>query len=149
MPPSLRPKNSLFSYQHSHTHCEDNQWTLKISGVSDLESTVTLELRTFTQCWSYYFSPEQCSDRENRTYCILALGRLEKVLLQSSTNITNWEDRLQYEPFCNAYFQELEPRHDLFCYYKKLIQASQFSDFLSNDSPCIPHIQLIGILPTR
>ena len=56
------------------------------------------------------------------------MGRLEKVLLQSSTDITNWEDRLQYEPFCKAYFQEQEPRHDIFRYYKKLIQASQFSD---------------------
>jgi len=24
MPPSLRPKNSIFSYWHSHTHCENN-----------------------------------------------------------------------------------------------------------------------------
>ena len=55
------------------------------------------------------------------------MGRLEKTLLQSSTDITNWEDRLQYEPFCKAYFQELDPRHDVLQYYKELIQASQFS----------------------
>jgi len=27
MPPSLRPKNSIFSYWRTHTHCENNQWT--------------------------------------------------------------------------------------------------------------------------
>ena len=59
------------------------------------------------------------------------MGRLEKVSLQSSADITNWEDRLQYEPFCKAYFQELEPRHDIFRYYKKLIQACQISDFFN------------------
>ena len=56
------------------------------------------------------------------------MGRLEKVLLQSSTDITNWEDQLQYVPFCKAYFQELEPRYDIFRYYQKFIQASRFSD---------------------
>jgi len=131
MPSSLRPKNSIFSYWHSHTHCENNQWTERISGGRDLESTVTLEPRTPAQCWPYYFSPEQCSDRENHTYCTPTLGRLEKTLLQSSTDITNWEDRLQYEPFCKAYFQELEPRHDIFRYYRKLIQASQFADLFN------------------
>ena len=79
----------------------------------DLESTVTLEPRTSTQCWPYYFGPEQCSDRENHTYCTPTLGRLEKTLLQWSTDTMNWEDRLQYESFCKAYFQELEPRHDI------------------------------------
>jgi len=43
-------------------------------------------------------------------------------------NVTNWEGRLQYEPFCKAYFQELEPQHDIFRYYKKLFQTGQFSD---------------------
>jgi len=113
MPPSLRPKNSIFSYWQSHTRCENNQWTLRASDGRDLESTVTLEPRTSTQCWPYYFGPEQCSDRENHTYCTPTLGRLEKTLLQSSTDTTNWEDRLQYESFCKAYFQELEPRHDI------------------------------------
>ena len=59
------------------------------------------------------------------------MGRLEKTLLESSTDITNWEERLQYEPFCKAYFQELEPRHNIFRYYQKLIQASQFSDIFN------------------
>jgi len=59
-----------------------------------LKRTVTLEPRTSTQCWPYYHSPEQCSDRENHTYCIPTLGRLENALLQSTTNVTNWEDRL-------------------------------------------------------
>ena len=131
MPPSLQPKNSIFSYWHSHTHCENNQWILGISGGRDLQSTVTLEPRTSTQCWPYYFGPEQCSDRENHTYCAATLGRLEKTLLESSTDITNWEERLQYEPFCKAYFQELEPRHNIFRYYQKLIQASQFSDIFN------------------
>jgi len=81
MPPSLRPKNYIFSYWHSHTHCEDNQWTLRISGGRDLESTVTFELRTSTQCWPYYFGLEQCSDKENNTYCTPNLGRLEKNLI--------------------------------------------------------------------
>ena len=72
------------------------------------------------------------------------------MLLQSSTGITNWEDRLQYEPFCKAYFQELEPRHDIFRYYTKLIQASQFSDLFNIKwFPYIPHICLIGTLPIR
>ena len=53
------------------------------------------------------------------------------MLLQSSTDITNWEDRLQYESFCKAYFQALEPQHDIFRYYKRLIQASQISDLLN------------------
>jgi len=87
-----------------------------------------LEPRTSTQCWPCYISPEQCSDRENHTYCTPTLSRLKKTLLQSSTKITNWEDRLQYEPVCKAYFQELEPRHDILRYYRKLIQAGQFSD---------------------
>ena len=113
MPPSLRPKNSIFSYWQSHARCENNQSTLRASDGRDLESTVTLEPRTSTQCWPYYFGPEQCSDRENHTYCTPTLGRLEKTLLQSSTDTTNWEDRLQYESFCKAYFQELEPRHDI------------------------------------
>ena len=59
------------------------------------------------------------------------MGRLEKTLLQSPTEVTNWEDRLQYEPFCKAYFQELEPQHDILRYYRKLIQASQFSDLFN------------------
>jgi len=59
------------------------------------------------------------------------LRRLEKILLQSSTNVTNWEDHLQYEPFCKAYFQELEPRHDISRYYQKLIQGSRFSDLFN------------------
>ena len=59
------------------------------------------------------------------------MSRLEKTSLQSSTNFTNWEERLQYEPFCKAYFQELEPRHDIFRYYQKLIQASQFFDLFN------------------
>jgi len=109
MPPSLRAKNSIFSYWRSHTHCEKYQRTLRGSGGRDLESTVTLESRTSTQCWPYYLIPEQCSDRENHTYCTPTLGRLEKTLLQLSTDITNWEDRLQYETFCKAYFQEFEP----------------------------------------
>ena len=95
------------------------------------ESTVTLEPRSSTQCWPYHTSPSQCSDHENPTYCTPTLGRLEKKLLQSSTDITNWEDQLQYEPFCKAYFQELEPRHDIFRYYKKLIQICQISDFFN------------------
>ena len=86
-----------------------------------------LEPRSPTQCWPYHTSPTQCSDHENHTYCTPTLGGLEKVLLQSSTDITNWEDQLQYEPFCKAYFQELEPRLDIFRFYIKLIQASQFS----------------------
>jgi len=67
------------------------------------------------------------SDGENHTYCTPTLGRLKKTLLQSFTKVTNWEDRLQYEPFCKAYFQDLEPRYDILRYYRKLIQASQFS----------------------
>jgi len=128
MPPSPQPKNSLFSYWGSHTHCENNQWTLRAFGGHDLESTVTLEPRTSTQRWPYYSSLAECSDHENHTYCTSTLGRLENVLLQSSTNITNWEDRLQCKTFCKAYFQALEPRHDIFRYYQKLIQSSQFSD---------------------
>jgi len=131
IPPSLRPKNSIFSYWGSHTHCENNQWTLWGTGGRDLGSIVTLEPRTSTQCWSYHTSLTQCSDHENHTYCTPTLGRLEKVLLQPSTNITNWEDRLQYETFCKAYFQELEPRHDISQYYQKLIQSSQFSELLN------------------
>jgi len=131
MPPSLRSKNSILSYWRLHTHCENNQWTLRGSGGRDLESTVTLEPRTSTQCWPYYLSSEQCSDRENHTYCTPALGRLEKTLLQSSTKVTNWEDRLQYEPFCKAYFQELEPRHDILRYHRKLIQESQYSEMFN------------------
>jgi len=131
MPPSLRPKNSIFSYWHSHTPSENNQWTIRISGGRDLKSTVTLDPRTSTQCWPYYLGPEQCSDRENHTYCTPMLDRLEKTLLQSPTNVTNWEDRLQYEPFCKPYFQKLERRHDISRYYKKLVQVSQSSD-LSN-----------------
>ena len=131
MPPSLRPKNSIFSYWHSHTHCENNQWTLRASNGRNLESTVTLEPRTSTQCWPYHTSPVQCSDHENHTYCTPTLGRLEKTLLQSSTDITNWEDWLQYEPFYKAYFQELEPPYDIFRYYKKLIQACQIADFFN------------------
>ena len=50
MPPSLRPRNPMFSYWHSHIHCESNQWTTRITGGRDLESTVTLEPRTSTQC---------------------------------------------------------------------------------------------------
>jgi len=131
MPPSLRPKNSIFSYWRSHTYCENNQWTLRASNGRNLKSTVTLEPRTSTQCWPYHTSPAQCSDYENHTYCTPTLGRLEKVLLQSSTNVTNWEDRLQYEPFCKAFFQELEPRHDIFQYYKKLVQTGQFSELFN------------------
>jgi len=82
------------------------------SRINNLESTVTLEPRTSTQCWTYHHSPAQCSVHENHTYCTPTLGRLEKVLSQSPTNDTNWEDRLQYESFCKAYSQELEPRHD-------------------------------------
>jgi len=130
MSPSLRPRNSIFSYWHSHTHCESNQWT-RITGGRDLESTVTLAPRTPTQCWPYHTSPAQCSAHENHTYCTPTLGRLEKVLLQSSTDITNWEDHLQYEPFCKAYFQELEPRHHIFRYYKKRIKPCQISDFFN------------------
>jgi len=126
MPPSLRPKTSIFSYWQSHTHCENNQWNLRASNGRNLESTIILEPRTSTQCWPYHISPAQCSHHENHTYCTPTLGRLEKTLLQSSTDITNWEDHLQYEPFCKAYLQELEPRHDIFRYYKKLIQASNF-----------------------
>jgi len=70
--------------------------------------------------------PAQCSDQENQTYCTPTLGRLEKILLQSSTNVTNWEDSLQYEPFWKAYFQELEPQHDISRYYQKLVQVGQF-----------------------
>ena len=92
-----------------------------------MESTVTLARRTSTQCWPYHTSPEQCSDKENHTYCTPTFGRLENTLLQSSTNVTNWEDRLGYEPFCKAYLQELEHRHDLSQYYQKLVQAGQFS----------------------
>ena len=96
-----------------------------------MESTVTLEPTTSIQCWPYHISPEQCSDHENQTYCTPTLGRSQTTLLQSSTDITNWEDRLQYEPFYKAYFQELEPRHDVLRYYKKLIQASQSSDLFN------------------
>jgi len=131
MPPSLRLKNSRFSYWRSHTHCENNQWTLRASNRSNLESTVTLEPRTSTQCWPYHISPAQCSDHENHTYCTPTLGRLEKVLLQLPTDITNWEDRLQYESFCKAYLQELEPQHDIFRYYKKLVQTGQFSQLFN------------------
>jgi len=35
MPPSLRPTNSVFSCWHSHTHCENNQWTIRVSGGRD------------------------------------------------------------------------------------------------------------------
>jgi len=56
---------------------------------------------------------------------------MEKMLLQSSTNVTNWEDRLQYEPFCKAYSQELEPRYDVFRYYKKMFQTGQFSELFN------------------
>ena len=147
MPPSLWPQNSVFSYWQSHTHCENNQWTLRGSGGRDLESTVTLEPRTSTQCWPYHISPARCSDQ---AYCTPTLGRLEKVFLQSSTDIANWEDRLQYEPFCKAYFQELEPRHDISRYYQKLIQASQFSDLFNIKwFFFIPCIQLKGLLSTR
>jgi len=131
MRPSLRPQNSVFSYWQSHTHCENNQWTLRASNGRNLESTITLEPRTSTQCWPYHIIPAQCSDHENQTYCTPTLGRLKKVFSQSSTDITNWEAHLQYEPFRKAYFQKLEPRHDIFRYYKKLIQASQFSDLFS------------------
>jgi len=67
MPPSLRPKNSMFSYGYSHTHCENNQWTLGISDGSNQKSIVTLEPRTATQCWTYHQSPAQCSYHENHT----------------------------------------------------------------------------------
>ena len=43
-----------------------------------MKSTVTLEPRTSTQCWPYYFGPEQGSGRENHTYCTPTLGRLKK-----------------------------------------------------------------------
>jgi len=69
MPQSLRPKNSIFSYWHSHTHCENNQWAIRILEGRDLKSTITLEPRISTQCWLYYNSPQQCSERENHTYC--------------------------------------------------------------------------------
>jgi len=131
MPPSLRLQISVFTYWQSHAHCENNQWTLRASNGRDLESTVTLEPRTSTQCWPCHTSPAHCSDHENHTYYTPSLGRLENALLQSSTDITNWEDRLQYEPFCKAYFQELEPLHDIFRYYKKLIQACQISEFFN------------------
>ena len=52
-------------------------------------------------------------------------------MLQPFTNITNWEDRLQYEPFFKAHLQELEPRHDISRYYQRLIQSSQFSDIFN------------------
>ena len=45
-----------------------------------------------------------------------------------STNVTDWEDRLRYEPFCKAYLQELEHRHDLPRYYQKLVQTGPCSD---------------------
>ena len=93
-----------------------------------MENTITLKPRTSTQCWSYHSSPAQCSDHEDHTYCTPTLGRVENVLLQSSTNVTNWEDRVQYEPFCKAYFQEFEPGHDISRYYKKLVQTGQFSE---------------------
>ena len=76
-------------------------------------------------------SPSQCSDHENHTWCTPTLGRLEKVLSQASTNITTWEDRLQHEPFCKAYSQELEPRHDIFRYYKRLVQTGQFFELFN------------------
>jgi len=47
MPPSLRPKNSIFSHWRSHTHCENNQWTLRGSGGRHLESTVTFRTKDF------------------------------------------------------------------------------------------------------
>ena len=97
----------------------------------DLESTVTLEPRTSTQCWPCHTSPAQCSEHDNYTYCTPTLGRLEKVLLQSSTNVKGWEDLLQYESFCKAYFQELEPKQNIFRYYQKLIQASQFANLFN------------------
>jgi len=78
MPPSLRPQNSPFSYWQSYTHCENNQWTLRASNGRDIESTVTLEPRTSTQCWKYHTSPAQCADHENHIYCAPTLGRLEK-----------------------------------------------------------------------
>ena len=53
------------------------------------------------------------------------------MLLQSSINVTNWKDRLQYQPFCKAYLQGLEPRHDIFRYYKKLVQTGKFSELFN------------------
>jgi len=55
------------------------------------------------------------------------LGRLEKTLLQLSTNITNWEDRLQYELFCKTYFPNMEPRRDIFRGYNELVQIRPLS----------------------
>jgi len=131
MPPSLRPRNSIFSYWGPHTHCENNQWTMRASNRRNLESTVTLEPKSSTQCWTHHTSPAQCSDHENHTYCTPTLGRLEKISLQSSTNVMNWEDRLQYEPFCKAYFQELEPKHNISRYYQKLVHTGQFSELFN------------------
>jgi len=126
MPPSLRPKNSIFSHWHKHTYCENNQWIERDPHGCNLECTVTFEPSISTQCWTYHTSPSQCSEHENRTYCTPTLGRVEKTLIKSSTNVTNWEDRLQYEPFCKAYLQGLETRHDIFRYYQKLVQKGQF-----------------------
>jgi len=150
MSPSLRPQNSVFSYWQSHTHCENNQWTLRASNGRNLESTITLEPRTSTQCWPYHISPAQCSDHENQTYCTPTLGRLEKVLSQSSTDITNWEAHLQYEPFCKAYFQKLEPDMTYFDIIRSLFRQANFlTSSVTNGSLCIQHIQLMGILPIR
>jgi len=131
MPPSLRPKYSIFTYWQSHTHCENNQWTLRASNGRNWKSIVILEPRTSTQCWPYLISLAPCSDHENHTYCPPTLGRLEKVLSQPSMHITNWEAHLQYEPFCKAYLQELEPRYVVFRYYTQLIQASQVSNLFN------------------
>ena len=131
MLPSLRPKNSIFSYWHSHTHCENKQGKERTSLGRNLENIATLEPRTSTQYWTYHTNPTQCSDHENYTYCTPTLGSLGKILLQPSSNITNWEDRLQYGPFDKAYHQELESRHDIFRHYKKLVQTGQFSELFN------------------
>ena len=81
MPPSLRPKNSTFSYWRSHTHCENNQWTLRAFNGLNLESTVGLEPRSSTQCWTYHTSPAQCSDHENHTCCTPTLGKYCKNII--------------------------------------------------------------------
>ena len=75
MPPSLRPKNSIFAYWRSHTNCENNRLTLP---GADLESIVILEPRTSAQCWTYHTNRKQCSDHENHIYCTPTLAEWKK-----------------------------------------------------------------------
>jgi len=56
----------------AHTHCKNNQWTLRTYNGRNLGSTVTLEPRTSTQCWSYHTSPAQCSNHENHIHPLWA-----------------------------------------------------------------------------